>query len=230
MIQQMSPKFWSEISRKTKACLLCLSIVGFNALAPPRLCAEETPKTDAPDKTAFPEWAEVKSAVHQQLKKRNRYQSGDIISREDVARLFSVLEKMGWEVADQKLILERVLSVNDFLVRQLRSKKGVPFMRKISKVSESYDRLDRLRRMPYGKRRVLELIQARGGHTLILYMTTTKGGRNLGRQLSRIKSGRNFNKKTNRIYTEKQLLRELERSYRVEQKKRMSAKKPLPQQ
>ena len=87
----------------------------------------------------------------------------------DVAPLFKKLDKLGWKVADEKQIIGRVLSDNHSLVKQLRPLKGKKFMGQVSKSPAAYDRLDRLSKMPYGKRRVRELIDTPGGHKLIEY-------------------------------------------------------------
>lgn len=161
----------------------------------------------------LPEFGEIQAAVQKQLRSKRGYKSDDILSRGDVKSIFAALAKIGWEVADAMTITASLLDDGDYLVKQLRSRKGVPFMQKLSGSRGTYDRLDQLRRLKYGNRRIREFINAPGGHTMILYMTKTKGGKNLNRQLSRVPGGRGFGKPTRRIYTEKQLLDRLKKSH-----------------
>jgi hypothetical protein len=209
----MSTKFSHTFGLR---CLAVLIVFSLNGIFTNSAWSAEPP---------LPDWKKVQTAVQSQLAKQTGYRKGDLLSQGRVAPLFPILKKLGWSVADQKEIQKSLLSDGDFLVVQLRSSRGRSFMRKIAKSRSAYDRLDRLRRLPYGKRRVREIIRSRGGHTLILYMTKTKGGKNLGNQLSRIKSGRNFNQSTGRIYTEKSLLARLEKSYQAEVKRHKAAGK-----
>ena len=88
-------------------------------------------------------------------------------------------------------------------------------MHRIEAMSGAYDRLDRLRKMPYGPRRIRELIAGPDGYKLIEYMTSTKGGKNLGRQLSRGVNGKGFNKPTGKLYTARQFTAELQRLHKA---------------
>lgn len=170
---------------------------------------------DSPEKP-LPKPAIVEQAVHDHFASLENYKPGDIITQGDVTPLFVKLEELGWKVADKSDVLEQILPNGDYLVRQLRTKKGKKFMRKIGRLSGGYDRLDRLRKMPYGNRRIREFIQMPGGYKMIEYMTTSKGGRNLGKQLSRAKGGKNFNKATGRLYTSKDVTERLKKSYDAE--------------
>ena len=59
---------------------------------------------------------------------------------------------MGWLVTDQKEILAQILPDNDYMVTQLRTKKGRVFMADLSKTPDAYDRLERFLRLPLSKR------------------------------------------------------------------------------
>lgn len=172
---------------------------------------------DAAGKKKLPEFAAVKSTVQKTIAGKKGYKTNDLISRGDVEKALKAVDKLGWEVDDAKDILEDTLADNDYLVQQLRTKRGTTFMRKLSGTPETYDRLDRLRKLPYGERRVREFIANPGGHTMILYMATTPGGKNLGKYLSKTNEGKNFNKETGRIYTEKDLVERLKKSYETAQ-------------
>lgn len=174
----------------------------------------------APVEKPLPEFKDVIGTIREQVAKRRGYQPNDILSRNDVTRVLKALAELGWDVAEKKQILNATLGDSDFLVRQLRSKNGVRFMRKLSGTKGTYARLDQLRRLKYGNRRIRELIENPGGHTLILYMTSTKGGKNLNRQLRRTSNGKNFGKPTGRIYKGADLLEALRDAYKAEQKRR----------
>lgn len=182
----------------------------------------------AKNEEKFPTWTEVKSITSTQLQRRIGYRSGDILSRGDAKRVLDALKKAGWKINDANAIAGQFLSDNDDLVRQLRSRRGVPFMRKLAGNKQVYDRLDRLRKLPLGRRRIPELINNPGGYTLVLYMVKTPGGRNLGRYLNKTRSANNFNQPTGRLYTEKELLDRLRKSYNAEVKKRGDTLKPDP--
>ena len=81
------------------------------------------------------------------------YQSGDLITRNKMKPVFRQLQKAGWSVKSEKMILSRLHSETGFLATQLHTPKGIKFMRKISRLPGGYDRLDHILAMPYGKRR-----------------------------------------------------------------------------
>lgn len=182
--------------------------------------ATAAPKKRGQKKDEFPKFDAVKLTVQRSLKELRGYRPGDLLTQRDIERALKAVGRLGWKVADQKAIVAAALPENDYLVRQLRAGNGVRFMRKLSGNAANYDRLDRLRRLKYGERRIPELIANPGGYTLILYMTGTRSGRTLGRMLNRVPGGRNFNKPTNRIYTEEQLLKRLKAGYDAEVKAR----------
>lgn len=172
---------------------------------------EIIPGTQSPKK--LPTLGEVTKIIQGQFAGLKYYQTGDLITRNQVRPVFKQLQKAGWDVKEQKEILNRVHADNDFLATQLRTPKGIKFMRKISRLPEGYDRLDHILVMPYGKRRIKEFINSPGGNLMIEYMTTTKGGKNLGKYLSQTKTGKGFNAPTRRIYTEAQLVQVLQKAY-----------------
>ena len=175
---------------------------------------EITPKTKTQLK--LPTLKEVMNITQVYFTGLKHYQTGDMITRNQMKPLFSQLQKAGWTVKSEKRILSRLHSETDFLAAQLKTGKGIKFMRKISQLPGGYDRLDHILVMPYGKRRIKEFINSPGGNLMIEYMTTTKGGKNLGNYLSKAKTGKGFNSPTNRIYTEKQLIPEIKLAYETE--------------
>ncbi len=157
----------------------------------------------------LPDFQEVEEVVKKALAGNKKYYENDLITQSDAEKAFSQIKNIGWEVPDSRKIVGRFLSQGDFLVKQLRSRRGKSFMRKISKMPGGYDRIDRMRYIPKGKKAVVSLIKSKGGEEMIKYMTTTRQGKNMGSLISKSRNGRNFNKMTGRIYTGKQLLEEL---------------------
>jgi len=208
---------------RRRGALLC----GLNAvlLTSTLLASNVSLAQDVPE-PGFPTYEQVEEVIDGHFKSVKGYKAGDVLSQRDVKPLLAALEELGWTVAGQDKILAKILSDGDDMVRQLRRRKGISFMRKIGNIPEGYDRLDRLRKMPRGKYRLRELINDPGGYTMIQYMATTKGGRNLGKQLSKGKNGRGFNKPTGKIYNEKQLSERLKKSYDAEVKARADEAKP----
>jgi len=176
----------------------------------------------------LPRFANVENLVAQQFTRLSEdedsdypYKPGDLILREQVAPVFNRIKRLGWDVADRQQILARIHQPSDLLAQQLLgSEKGVRFMRTISKYPLGYDRIDRLNRLPLGKRTVHDLIHKVGGAEMIRYMTTAKGGLALGQMLSEDSGGKDFNKPTGRIYTQEQLIEALKDSYKAEKERR----------
>ena len=161
----------------------------------------------------MPDFAAVEEIVAQQLSSEKDYQRGDLIWRSRVEPIFTALSEAGWQVADQKEIVEELLDDGDFLVRQFQSKQGKKMFRKVATYAEGYDRLDHLRKLDRGEATVQALIKGPDGYKLLEYMTQSSGGKELGKMLSRVPHGKDFNKPTQRIYTQEQLLARLRKSH-----------------
>lgn len=173
----------------------------------------------------FPTFEKVQQTVEKHFSAYRNYQSGDLITSNDVESLFRKLEKINWKVADRKDILKQVLSSGDWMARQFSTNSGRDFMRHVSDLPGGYDRVDRLRRMPYGQQQIAALIQGPDGYKLFEYMTTTPGGKNMGLMLSNGVNGADFNGSTGRIYTELDLLKRLKKSYDREAVRRLKIEK-----
>ena len=194
------------------------------------LIAEKAVQADESEPLQLAPFSEFEAIARGSLESAKIYKKNDIITRDQVVPILQRFKARGWEIKGSRKFTDRLLSPVDYMVRQLRSKQGLRFMRQINQYDGGYDRLDRLRRMPYGKRRVRELITTPDGYKLIQYMTTTKYGLNLGRQLSKGVNGANFNKPTGRIYTVKSLVEELEKLYKNEAERRKREQKFRPTQ
>jgi len=201
---------WPRSQGKTGAMLIVLAaVVGSRSLAADQTGSKSLPRFQVVEKMVRSYFAGLKG-----------YRSGELLARNQVGPLFVRLEKLGWRVKERDKISARLLPENDSLVRQLRSTGGRRFMRKLAKMPGAYDRLDRMRRMPYGSRRLREWMSNRGGDKLLEYMTTTRGGKLLSKQIARGKNGKGFDKPTGRLYTDRDLLKALKTSYKAELRRR----------
>lgn len=170
--------------------------------------ADDSPRPSLPD---------VQRTVQQYFAAMPDYRPGDIITQSQVRPLLARLKQSGWQLSDGKQILERVPTESEFLVRHLRTSKGLQFMRQIGTIPDTYDRLQRMSRLPRGKLTVSQLIQRPGrGSDVIKYLTTHERGIKASRQMSRKPVGKDFHKPTGRIYTEQMLLGQLRESYQSE--------------
>ena len=157
----------------------------------------------------IPSIDEIRKAVDGYFEDKEDYEPGDLITREQVEPLLDRMQEMGLPMPDKEEILEATLNKDNFIVRQLGTSAGRTFMRQISKFPEAYDRLDRLSRLPRGRKIVKDLVRGPGGYKMIEYMTTSAGGKEMGRMLSDDPNGQNFNDPTGRIYTAKMLINRL---------------------
>ena len=189
---------------------LCALVVIFG------LSLAEKPADSAPaNPQPLPNFTTVEKTVDNYFNRLSGYKPGDIISQRQVAPIFQLLRKAGWNVAAQKAILADVLPDSDPLVKQLRTPAGKKFARQVAKVPNGYERLYRLRLLPRGKENVDNLIIGPDGYLMIEYMATTKGGKNLGSMLSQAPGGKGFNKKTKWLFTAKMLMDRLKDEYAI---------------
>ena len=174
----------------------------------------------APKSKPLPSFTDVKAAVMRHFERLPDYQPGNIISQSEVAPLFAQLKRIGWTVADRKAILERVPQEDDYLIKTLRTASGRKFMQKISPSPGVYDRLERLSKLPRGKRTVQKLMgQGDRGADVIKHFATHPAGKTVGQLMSKPnKGGVNYGKPTGRIYTVTMLLAQLKKSYAAAKK------------
>ena len=199
---------WRVVRLRVLAVTLCGLLVAFGGKVA-WAAAEAKP---------FPPFPEVKQAIEQYFAAISDYQPGDIITRSQVQPLFAQLQRLGWTVSDRNEILGQVPGDSDFLVRQLRTRRGRTFMRQIGSNPDTYDRLERISRLPRGRLTVSELIQRPGkGSDVINYLADNPKGIQASKQMSRKVTGTKFDKPTGRIYTVKMLLDRLEASHEVDQ-------------
>lgn len=176
-------------------------------------------RTAAAEEAALPTWAIVETATIAHFRQLPNHRPGVIITRDEVRSLLEVLAKLGWTVPEADPLVQRALSADDFLVKELRTPAGMEFASRISRIPQGYDRADHLIRLPSGQRTLRDLVRGPDGHKMIDYLATAKGGKNMGRMLSKAPGGENFNQPSGRIYTADQLLAELRLSYESQQNK-----------
>jgi hypothetical protein len=161
----------------------------------------------------FPEWNAVKQAVQDHFGGIEGYEATDIISKSQAEGALDAVARLGWKVAERDEIGEAVPKDDEYLVMQLRTRKGTKFMRQIAKQTGGYDKVDRLLQLPDGKSIVSRLIAGPDGHKLIDYMAGAGGGKEMEKMLGRTPKGKGFGKPTGRIYTMDQLIDRLATSY-----------------
>ncbi len=178
----------------------------------------------------FPGFADVEGVVHKELAARPGYQSGDVLARSEVHNILTQIGKLGWNVKEGPQIEALVLEDSHFLIRQLRTKRGTRFMRKIAKMPDGYSRLEHLYKLSGGKQIVHDLIRGKGGWEMINYLSKSRGGKNMGRQLTHGPGGRDFNKPTGRIYTAEELTKALQEAYvrQVRENEKLAKEKQRP--
>ncbi|MEX0642207.1 MAG: hypothetical protein WD468_05875 [Pirellulales bacterium] len=142
------------------------------------------------------------------------YKPGDLINQSRVTEaLAHVTEATEWDVPNREAIVKRALAENSFLVTQLATPSGRPFMRNVAKYPGSYSRVDRLSTIAGGQQFIQDLIAKKGGSDMIEYLATTRGGRELGAMMAGVQQGVDLNKPTGRIYTADDLLVALRQAY-----------------
>jgi len=204
-----------------------VSVIAFLILVPGQISAEEQPsrtiglsgsRSTARSNAAAsdrPAWPVIEKAIRGKQPQEKGYQPGDLITRQEGTAILKELKRIKWPITPDTQITDRMLPKNDEMLRLLRSKRGLDFMRNISRFPGGYDRLDKMRGLPDGSKRLREIVTEPGGSKLIEYLATTRGGRNMGRQLSR-GGQRDFNAPTNRIYTIDDLIAALQTIYQAE--------------
>lgn len=172
----------------------------------------------------LPSFGRVESAVAKRFESQRGYRDGDLISLSQVKPVFKDLRALGWKVADQDEILGDVLSDGHYLVRQLRSKDGQKFMRRISGQPLAYDQLDRLSEMPGGELMIQDFLRfpnadltftKKDSPKLSSFARLTPKDKRQG-----VSKPKDFKKPTGRIYTVELLIDRLKQSYDEEVRRR----------
>lgn len=164
---------------------------------------------------SFPNPQQVEKVLTEYLDNLKDREETDLISRDDIQPLFKKLEDIGWEVADERELKERLLKDTDWLVRTLRTRTGTKFMRKIAEFPGGYSQLDLMRQSSQGKKEVAGIISTPGGEELIEFLTTSPVGRNTSKKLAA--QHRNKAKLVEeRLYTKDDIYKQFKLSYAAE--------------
>lgn len=164
-----------------------------------------------------PDWDFIKGFVSRYFRTQPGYEPGDLISRGHATRVIEHLGKMGWKVPDRSAILRETVADNHVIVQQLGTKKGVKFMRKVTRDPLIFSKLDRISQKRGGAALIRDVVRLPDGPK---YASPTRipGVPTLVELLPRVKRSKpqavkDYNKPTGLIYTEKQLLARLKKSY-----------------
>ena len=156
--------------------------------------------------------------VDRYFRTRRDYRDGDLIHRRDVVQVLAWLKKAGWEPAEAKEIEESALPANDFLVQLFSKPAGRRFMRKVASYKLIYDRLDRIARVPGGRRMLADVVRLPDGERYAAWRPQ-RGAPDLLDLLPKRGNGRkrhikDYERPTGRIYTAGQLKDRLMRQLR----------------
>jgi hypothetical protein len=183
----------------------------------PLASAAEPPVYDGTQKQAaapaMPDWKTVESTAKQHLKSLPNYQAGDILSQGQIKPLLAKLAKAGWKLSDQKELLGQIAADDDFIVRQLRSKSGMKFMRSTGGSAEQYDYLRRLSETKGGDRAVTDILKLPNGNDVLTALTKSKAGKDISRRMAAGPHTQGYDTPTAYLYTETQVLARLKESY-----------------
>jgi hypothetical protein len=155
----------------------------------------------AAPRTATPDIGAMTRAVDSYFAAQPNYESGDLITRSQIADVLAALDDAGVRVPNAEKITQRGLDDSSFVVRELSTPAGRKFMRKLAQNPGTFAHLDRLSTIPRGEALIRDLVRDKGGDKLIEYLATTKGGHKMGRMMTAVPDGGDLNKPTGRIYT-----------------------------
>jgi hypothetical protein len=162
---------------------------------------------------AKPDIAILVAAIETYFASIEGYESGDLISRAQIAGALAAVRKAGWEVPVAKELVNAGLSDDAKLRKVFSTTSGRKLMRKISGDPGAYPRLDRLCAIPQGEKFLRDLSHKKGGEDFVRYLADTRGGHNLGKQLAATPHGVDLNKPTGRIYSEADLIAAVRQAY-----------------
>lgn len=181
--------------------------------APPPGVARSAAKE--PDSgVAMPDWKTVESTAKTHFKSLPNYQPGDVVSQGQVKPLLAQLAKLGWKVSDERALLSQICTDDDFVVRQLRTKSGLKFMRSTGGAAAAqYDYLRRLGATKGGDRQVANILALPNGNEVLAALTDSKAGKDISRRLAEGPRTRNYDTPTGMLYTQTQILARLKESH-----------------
>ena len=203
---------------------VALSLAGPGSFS---FAAEDPSRGQAAGRPAVPaeeKWADmsrVSQMVAEHLASQPGYERGFLITKSDVAPVFALLKKGGWNAAELDRAFAAVLDDSHFLVTQMRTPQGVKFMREAGKFELNYDRMDRVSQVKGGKQAIANTVSlgdgpsfwnpnAKPGFSNTASMLPTRGGQR--------RSASEFSRPTGKIYTEEQLVQRLSAIHKSQRK------------
>lgn len=147
-------------------------------------------------------------SVSRLLSEKENYQSGDLLTWEQVKPVLDRLRRARVPVPPEKDLRPLFLSQNDALVQMLGTEKGKSFFKELSKKPSSIDLVDRYRSLPLGDSYLKQMVEnTKGGSEFFTSpMWLTQKDAKLA-ETSGIPNIEKFGEPTGRIYTESQLLK-----------------------
>ena len=120
------------------------------------------------------------------------YIPGDLIQQSDFRAIAKLLAEQDRELPEPAQIEARIPSDSSFISRELRSRKGQAFMRRLVNIPGGYHQFQQLIDSNQGEKTARRVMSQAGGHKLIRYLSQTQQGAALGRQIpgSARRSGR----------------------------------------
>ncbi|MEM8681009.1 MAG: hypothetical protein AAGF97_16820 [Planctomycetota bacterium] len=202
--------------QKTTVTLIALTL-GLLAVAPAASQTGPLPEVIVETEEVvitMPTFEEVEAYVESQFPTTVNYKPGDLITKSEVAPVLSGLSSIGWNVQRPDLILDLVLDDNDYLVKELRTRKGKKLYDKVAKYPGVLSHLDRMRDMHGGKKTLEVFVQKTPNNAdIIKTLVTTKRGKRFAKDVAKYPNGKDFNKPTDRIYRVQELLISLRKLY-----------------
>jgi hypothetical protein len=171
----------------------------------------------ASDPNPLPPFPAVRHTVQAYFAAQKERQPRDLMTRSEATEVLRAVNKLGWDITDQKEILEATLPDNHIMVTTFRTPAGQRFMRQISNRDLMYDRLDRISEVSGGPQLIRDIVKLPDGER---YAKPRSGGgvpdlldllpKDASAQTRRI---RDYHKPTGHIYTVDDLLARLEESH-----------------
>jgi len=155
--------------------------------------------------------AQVSRIVAAYFADKPAYQPGDLIQQSDFEEIAKQLAEHDMALPSPAELKSRIPSSTSFISRELTSRSGLPFMRRLAQIPGGFHHFQQLIDSREGEKTARQVMRQPGGHKLIRYLAQTRAGANLGRQLP---GGRNSSRASNRhqpspppaIYTASELV------------------------
>ena len=171
----------------------------------------------------LPPFADIEKTVHEYFEKDRSHREEDLITCSQVAEILQSIKKLGWEVPDEKKLLDDALEESHILVRTMQTPAGRKFLSKVASRDLIYDRFDRISEVSGGPELIRDIVKLPNGEK---YAKPRSGGGvpDLLDLLPKNASGKtrriaDYDSPTGHIYTIADLLTRLKEAYAKSQQK-----------